>query len=99
MVHGGCVYILVNIHHTVFYVGVTADLFSRVIEHKEKINPNSFTAKYQVNKLVYYETYYSIEEAIEREKHLKKYSRIKKVALIRNFNPHWKDLIDDIKNW
>jgi putative endonuclease len=99
MVHGGCVYILVNVHHTVFYVGVTSDLFSRVTEHKEKIHPFSFTAKYHVSKLVYYETFYSIEEAIEREKQIKKYSRVRKVALIVNFNPEWRDMYEDIKYW
>lgn len=99
MIHGGCVYILSNLYHTVFYVGVTADLFTRITEHKEKIYPYSFTAKYQVNKLIYYETFYSIEEAIEREKQIKKYSRIKKVALIMKFNPEWRDLYEEIKYW
>jgi putative endonuclease len=55
MVHGGCVYIMTNKHHTVFYTGVTSDLFSRVTEHKEKIYPKSFTFRYNVFKLVYYE--------------------------------------------
>ena len=99
MVHGGCVYIFVNVHHTVFYVGVTADLYSRSTDHKEKINPKSFTARYNVSKLVYYEAFYSIEEAIAREKQIKKYSRSKKIALIVSFNPEWKDLYEDIKFW
>ena len=92
-------YILVNVHHTVFYVGVTADLYSRTTEHKEKINPRSFTARFNVNQLVYYETFYSIEEAIEREKQIKKYSKAKKAALIVKFNPEWRDLYDEIKFW
>jgi putative endonuclease len=99
MIRGGCVYILVNPHHTVFYVGVTSDLYSRVTEHKGKIHSKGFTAKYNVNKLVYYEAFYSIEEAIDREKQMKKYSRAKKVALIVKFNPQWKDLYEVIKYW
>ena len=99
MVHGGCAYILVNVHHTVFYVGVTADLYARATDHKEKSNPKSFTARYNVNQLVYYEAFYSIEEAIEREKQIKKYSRSKKIALIVRFNPEWKDLYEEIKFW
>lgn len=99
MIHGGCVYIATNIHHTVFYVGVTSDLFVRITEHRGKIYPSSFTAKYNVTKLVYYETYHLIEEAIEREKQIKKYSRTKKIALIMKLNPDWKDLYEDIRNW
>ncbi len=99
MIHGGCVYILTNIHHTVLYVGVTADLFSRVTDHKEKVFPKSFTTKYQAYKLVYFEPFYSIEEAIAREKQIKKYSRAKKVSLIVKFNREWKDLMDEVKMW
>jgi putative endonuclease len=96
---GGAVYILVNAHHTVFYVGVTADLYSRVVEHREKLFPHSFTSKYNICKLVYYETFYSIEEAIAREKQIKKFSRIKKIGLIVGMNPQWNDLYDVIKYW
>ncbi len=99
MVHGGCVYIMVNQNHTVLYIGYTADLYARVVEHREKYKPQSFTARYNINKLVYYETFSSIEGAIDREKQLKKYSRIRKVELIKNFNPDWKDLYDVIKYW
>ncbi len=99
MVHGGCVYIMVNNHHTVFYTGVSSDLFSRVTEHKEKIYPKSFTAKYNITKLVYYESFYLIEEAIVREKQVKVYSRAKKIALIEKQNPEWKDLYEEIKKW
>ncbi len=99
MVHGGCVYIMTNKHHTVFYTGVTSDLFSRVTEHKEKIYPKSFTSRYNVFKLVCYESFYSIEEAIVREKQVKGYSRAKKIALIEKQNPEWKDLHEEIKQW
>jgi putative endonuclease len=99
MVHGGCVYIMANVHDTVFYTGVTSDLFSRVTEHREKAYPKSFTAKYNAFKLVYYESFYSIEEAIDREKQIKVYSRAKKITLIEKLNPDWKDLYDEIKYW
>lgn len=99
MVHGGCVYILSNVHHTVFYVGVTADLFSRVTDHRERTNPTSFTSKYNVYKLLYYESFHSIEEAIEREKQIKKYSRAKKVAMIAKSNAEWRDLFEEVKYW
>ena len=99
MIYGGCVYILVNKHHTVFYTGVTADLFTRVAEHREKLYPYSFTAKYQIYKLVYFERFYLIEEAIAREKQVKKYSRLKKVELVNKLNPMWNDLYDEVKYW
>lgn len=90
---------MTNKHHTVFYTGVTSDLFSRVTEHKEKIYPKSFTSRYNVFKLVCYESFYSIEEAIVREKQVKGYSRAKKIALIEKQNPEWKDLHEEIKQW
>jgi putative endonuclease len=99
MSYGGFVYIMTNVHHTVLYTGVTSDLYSRISEHKEKFNRRSFTYKYNIELLVYFETFDSIEEAIEREKQLKKYSRIRKVTLIYNFNPYWKDLYEEISDW
>ena len=99
MIHGGCVYIMVNLNHTVYYIGVTADLYSRITEHKQKVHNGSFTAKYNICKLVYYETFSSIEEAIVREKQVKKIARIKKVEMINKFNPEWKDLYDEIRYW
>lgn len=98
MVLGGCVYILTNKYHTVYYVGVTSSLHSRTTQHREKFFPKSFSAKYNVCKLVYYEWFDGIEDAIFREKQIKKYSRIKKVALILKFNPQWKDLYDDVRH-
>jgi putative endonuclease len=99
MKHGGSIYILTNRHHTVFYTGVTADLLARILEHREKRFPKSFTSRYNIFKLVYFEVFFRVEEAIDREKQVKKYSRAKKIALIEKMNPEWKDLFEDIKNW
>jgi putative endonuclease len=67
-----------------------------VKQHRDKFYPKSFTAKYNLSTLVYYEVFYSIEEAIAREKQIKKYSHVKKVELINKLNPEWRDLFDDI---
>lgn len=99
MVLGGVVYILTNKHNTTLYVGVTSDLYSRIIEHKEKKYPKSFSARYNLNKLVYYESFHSIEEAIAREKKLKGGSRRKKLDLINQMNPKWNDLFDEVGKW
>jgi putative endonuclease len=96
MQRGGSVYILTNANHTTLYVGVTANLIARVQEHRDKKHPNSFTAKYNLTKLVYFETFHSIEEAIVREKQIKGGSRKKKEALINSFNPEWKDLFEQL---
>ena len=66
-------YTLTNPHHTVLYTGVSSDLRSRVIEHRDKKDPHSFTSRYNINKLVYYEVFARIEEAIDRERQVKKY--------------------------
>src|SRR5688572_15399483 len=99
MVKGGCIYILANRHHTTLYTGVTEDLYSRIVEHRTKKYPKSFSAKYNLNKLVYYETFHSIEEAIAREKQIKAGSRSKKINLIESTNPAWNDLFEEIKQW
>jgi putative endonuclease len=99
MEKGGCVYILTNTHHTTLYIGVTSDLYSRIVEHREKVFPKSFTSRYNLTKLVYYETFHSIEEAIAREKQLKGGSRKMKEKLINEFNSEWKDLFDVVKYW
>ena len=77
---------MTNVHHEVLYIGVTSDLFTRIPEHITKVYPNSFTAKYNCNKLVYYETFGRIEDAIAREKQLKKWNRAWKDKLISDFN-------------
>jgi putative endonuclease len=89
MEKGGIVYILANNRHTVLYTGVTSDLVSRMYQHIHKIYPNSFTGRYNVNKLVYFEIFTSIEEAIIREKQIKAGSRKIKEDLIRKMNPDW----------
>lgn len=99
MQRGGTVYIMTNKNFSVYYVGVTSDLPSRVIQHKTKWYPNSFTARYNADVLVYFEAYSTIVEAIAREKQLKKYSRMKKRTLINQFNPAWTDLFEHIKEW
>jgi putative endonuclease len=99
MEKGGCVYIVTNAHHTTLYIGVTSDLYSRIVEHREKVFPKSFTSRYNLTKLVYYETFHSIEEAIAREKQLKGGSGKIKEKLINEFNPEWKDLFDVVKYW
>ena len=81
-------YILTNKNRTVLYTGVTNNLKVRLIQHKEKLNPNSFTAKYNVQFLVYYEKYGWIQQAIEREKEIKLMNRNIKLDLIRNSNPN-----------
>ena len=96
MKRGGCIYIMTNKNDTTLYVGVTSNLKKRVYEHKQKIYPQSFTAKYNLHKLVYYEGFHSIEEAISREKQLKAGSRQKKIDLIKQFNPNWNDLYEQI---
>ena len=76
----------------VLYIGVTSNLYRRIKQHKEGIDPNAFTAKYNVNRLVYFEKYLKAEETIDREKQLKRWRREKKIWLIESVNPNWKDL-------
>lgn len=92
MERGGAVYIITNKHNKVLYTGVTSNLQARVFEHQEKTNPNSFSAKYNLNKLVYYKGFQHIEEAIAEEKRIKGGSRKKKINLIESINPTWGDL-------
>ena len=90
------VYILTNQNHQVLYTGVTSELKLRVEQHKSNANPKSFTARYNVDHLVYYEQFFDIAEAIIREKQIKAGSRQKKLDLINEFNPEWKDLYNDL---
>ena len=99
MERGGCVYIITNTHHTTLYVGVTSDLHTRIVQHREKEFAKSFSARYNLYKLVYYELFHTIEEAIERERQLKAGSRKKKELLINRLNPEWNDLFDVVKFW
>ena len=85
------VYILTNKSNHVLYIGMTNDLKRRIYEHKNKVI-EGFTSKYNVNKLVYFECTNDAKSAIEREKVLKKWARIKKCNLIEMQNPAWQDL-------
>lgn len=89
-------YIVTNKNRTTLYVGVTSNLAARIQEHREKKYPHSFTARYNLDRLVFYENFTRIEEAIAREKQLKGGSRKKKEELINNLNPEWKDLGDEV---
>ena len=88
---GAYVYILSNKRNGTLYVGVTSNLVKRIFEHKEKV-VNGFSAKYNLDLLVYYEERWSIEEAIQREKQLKAGNSKNKLGLIESINPDWKDL-------
>ena len=97
MQHNYFLYILTNYKKTVLYTGVTNDLTKRLFEHKERKNPSSFTSKYKCFYLLYYERFQYIDHAIEREKEIKGWKRIKKEKLINSFNPNWHFLNDDIE--
>ena len=90
------VYILTNKYGTVLYTGVTKDLVRRVYEHKNHLDKDSFTAKYKVTKLVYFEETTDVKSAIEREKQIKSWSRDRKTSLIFELNPKWEDLYSQI---
>ena len=85
------VYILTNTYHNVLYTGVTNDLERRCFEHKQK-KIKGFTQKYNVDKLIYFERFDSIDSAIAREKQIKGYSREKRLVLINQFNNDWMEL-------
>ena len=90
------VYILTNKHCTVLYTGVTKDLFRRMYEHRNHLDKKSFTSKYNVTRLVYFEKTSDVRAAIEREKQIKSWSRSKKTDLIFRVNPHGVDLYNQI---
>ena len=85
------VYILTNKTNSTLYIGVTNNLQRRIFEHKNEL-VDGFTKKYHLHKLIYYEITGSVDEAISREKQLKKWNRSKKVELINQVNPDWKEL-------
>ena len=99
MVKGGYVYILTNKHNTTLYTGVTSDLRSRLWEHKTKYYPKSFSARYNLNKLVYFDVYGAIEDAIAMEKYIKGKSRGYKENLIEESNLNWNDLGLEVEEW
>ncbi|UYQ95572.1 GIY-YIG nuclease family protein [Chitinophaga horti] len=99
MEKGGFVYIMTNKSRTVLYTGVTSDLLTRVNEHRSHLHAKSFTARYHLNILVYYEVFVFIEEAITEEKRIKGGSRASKTKLIEQRNPGWMDLYDEVASW
>ena len=92
MEKGGYIYILTNKSNTVLYTGVTSNLSNRIWQHHTGKFQNAFTSRYNISKLVYYEIFLTIEDAIFREKQLKGGSRQTKIDLIEKMNPEWKDL-------
>ncbi|MBP3672479.1 MAG: GIY-YIG nuclease family protein [Oscillospiraceae bacterium] len=90
------VYILTNANRNVLYTGVTNDLRRRVYEHKKHLDKGSFTARYNVEILVYYEVTSNAESAIEREKQIKGWNRKHKNKLVESKNPNWVDLYEKI---
>ena len=90
------VYILTNERNSVLYTGVTNDLLRRVYEHKHHLDKGSFTAQYNIEKLVYYEVTSDVESAIVREKQIKGWSRKRKNKLVENKNPTWEELYDGL---
>ncbi len=90
-----CVYMMTNGHNTVLYTGMTSGLLGRVWQHKNKV-VEGFTKRYSASKLVFYEVHPTAISAITREKQLKSWSRNRKEELIRQFNPAWRDLSDQL---
>ena len=85
------VYMMTNKYHNVLYTGVTNDLVRRVYEHRNHLLKDSFTAKYRIDKLVYFESTEDVESAIEREKQIKSWNRKRKNGLVESQNPTWID--------
>ncbi len=94
MTKGGWTYILASKGKRL-YTGVTSELRHRVNDHKNRVHPDSFTARYNIDQLVYYVGFETIGEAIAREKAIKDMHRIKKIAMIVALNPDWRDLSED----
>jgi len=89
------VYIMTNKKEGTLYVGFTNDVYRRAKEHKDKMIPGCFTARYNLDKLVFYTTFQSAEEAMVFEKRIKRWKRSFKAALIEQMNPEWNDLFND----
>ena len=90
------VYILTNINNHVIYVGITNDLLRRVYEHKNHLDKGSFTDRYNVEKLVYYEITSDVNSAIAREKQITGWTRIRKNKWVESKNPNWNELYDGL---
>lgn len=89
------VYIITSNNSKVLYIGITNNLRKRVYEHKAKL-VNGFSKRYNLNRIIYYEVFEDVNEAIKREKQMKNYSREKKEELIDGFNKNWKDLYNEL---
>ena len=90
------VYILTNANKNVIYTGITNDLVRRVYEHKHHMDKGSFTDRYHVEFLIYYESTSDVKAAIEREKQIKSWNRKRKDKMIASMNPKWEDLYEKI---
>ena len=90
------VYILANDTNVAIYTGVTNDLIRRVYEHRQMLDRNSYTARYQIHKLVFFEETSDVYAAISREKQIKSWNRKRKNALIEASNPEWRDLYPEL---
>lgn len=89
------VYILTNENNSVFYIGFTSDLKKRVWEHKNSVDDESFSSKYNIVKLIYFEQHKTPASAIRREKLIKRWKKEWKENIIYEMNPYWLDLADD----
>ena len=90
------VYILTNANKNLIYIGVTNNLIRRVYEHKHHLDKGSYTARYNIDQLVYFEETSNVEAAISREKQLKGWNRARKNSLVESKNPEWKDIYTQI---
>mgnify|MGYP002540424845 CR=1 FL=1 len=90
------VYILTNANKNLIYIGVTNNLIRRVYEHKHHLDKGSYTARYNIDQLVYFEETSDVEAAISREKQLKGWNRARKNRLVESKNPEWKDIYTQI---
>jgi len=88
-------YILASGRNGTLYIGSTDSLIDRVVQHREKLRPG-FTARYDVDLLVWYEIHDTREDAFRRERQMKKWNRAWKIELIERHNPGWRDLFDDL---
>ena len=94
---GFCVYIMASNRNGTLYIGMTSDLLHRMQRHRRG-SGSKFVKEYNVKKLVYYEKHKCEEDAVEKEKQMKKWKRQWKIRLIEHFNPEWRDLSDDISD-
>ena len=88
------VYMMMNIHHTVLYTGMSGNIVERGWQHKHRL-VKGFTKRYNATKMVYAESYSNVHEAIAREKQIKRWTRKKKEKLINEVNPEWRDIYEE----